>query len=108
MVPSWSNHCIDYYPLARHGAGFSAERVELVRGSEFFRPTCMTPGVNNTFYLADWVFSAYTIHNRGRLWKLEIDPARASVPLRRDLDQRRKTIRGQQQPQLRLPLLLAS
>jgi putative membrane-bound dehydrogenase-like protein len=75
IIPSWSNHCIDYYPLARRGAGFTSKRIELVHGSEFFRPVCMTPSRNNTFYLTDWVFSAYAIHNRGRLWKLEIDPA---------------------------------
>lgn len=73
MIPSWSNHCIDYYPLTRRGAGFTAERIELVRGSEFFRPVCMTSGHDDTFYLTDWVFSAYAIHKRGRLWKLEID-----------------------------------
>jgi len=78
MIPSWSNHCIDYYPLSRRGAGFTAQRVELVRGSEFFRPVCMAAGAKNTFYLTDWVFSAYTIHSRGRLWKLEIDPAQAT------------------------------
>jgi len=73
MIPSWSNHCIDYYPLTRRGAGFTAERIELVRGGEFFRPVCMTSGHDDTFYLTDWVFSAYAIHKRGRLWKLEID-----------------------------------
>ena len=79
MIPSWSNHCIDYYPLSRHGAGFTAQRIELVRGSEFFRPVCMAQGSQkNTFYLTDWVFSAYTIHNRGRLWKLEVDPKQAT------------------------------
>ena len=78
LIPSWSNHRIDYYPLTRRGAGFTAERVEIVRGGEHFRPVCMTPARNNAFYLTDWVFSAYTIHRRGRLWKLEIDPAKAA------------------------------
>lgn len=80
MIPSWSNHCIDYFPLKRQGAGFTSHRVELLRGSDFFRPVCMTQGTGQTltFYLTDWVFSSYPVHARGRLWKLEIDPAKAS------------------------------
>jgi putative heme-binding domain-containing protein len=78
MLPSWSSHCIDYFPLVRKGAGYTAQRVELLRGSDFFRPTCMAPGPDGAFYLTDWVFSSYPIHGRGRLWKLEIDRATAA------------------------------
>ena len=78
MVPSWSDHCINYYPLTRQGAGYTSRRVELLRGGEYFRPTCLTRGADGTFYVCDWVFSSYELHGRGRLWKLEIDPARAT------------------------------
>ena len=78
MIPSWSNHCIDYFPLTRKGAGYTASRIELVRGGEYFRPTCMAPGPDGAFYFNDWVFSSYPIHRRGRLWKLEIDQTKAS------------------------------
>ena len=78
LIPSWSNHCIDYFPLHRQGAGYTSTRVELLRGSDFFRPTCMTMGKDGAFYFNDWVFSSYPIHGRGRLWKLEIDHAAAS------------------------------
>lgn len=77
MIPSWSEHSIDYYPLTRQGAGYSSERVPLVRGSDFFRPVCMARGPDGAFYLTDWVFSSYPIHGRGRLWKLEIDNAQS-------------------------------
>ena len=77
MIPSWSNHCIDYFPLIRKGAGYTSQRVELVRGSDFFRPVCLAPGPDGSFYLTDWVFSSYQLHGRGRLWKLEIDPHKA-------------------------------
>jgi len=73
MIPSWSNHCIDFFPLYRKGAGYTSERIELLRGSDFFRPVCMAPGPDGAFYLTDWVFSSYELHSRGRLWKLEID-----------------------------------
>lgn len=78
LVPSWSNHCIDYFPLARKGAGYTAGRVELLRGSDFFRPTCLATGPDGAFYFNDWVFSSYPIHGRGRLWKLEIERSKAA------------------------------
>jgi putative membrane-bound dehydrogenase-like protein len=78
MIPSWSNHCIDYFPLTRKGAGYTSQRTELLRGSDFFRPTCMAVGPDGAFYLNDWVFSSYPIHGRGRLWKLEIDKSKAT------------------------------
>ncbi len=87
MIPSWSNHCIDYFPLIRQGAGYTSKRIELLRGSDFFRPVCMAAVPvkaladdsldRETFYLTDWVFSSYQLHSRGRLWKLEIDKANA-------------------------------
>lgn len=73
MIPSWSDHRIDYYPLKRRGAGFTSERITLVSGSDNFRPVCMARGPDGAFYLTDWVFSSYPIHGRGRLWKLEIE-----------------------------------
>lgn len=73
MIPSWSDHSIDYFPLTRKGAGYTSERIPLVKGSDFFRPVCMAQGLDGAFYLTDWVFSSYPIHGRGRLWKLEIE-----------------------------------
>ncbi|MDH4455148.1 MAG: c-type cytochrome [Verrucomicrobiota bacterium] len=78
MIPSWSDHSIDYFPLTRKGAGYTSERIPLVRGSDFFRPTCMAVGPDGAFYMNDWVFSSYPIHGRGRLWKVEIDPSKAN------------------------------
>ncbi|WP_395743648.1 PVC-type heme-binding CxxCH protein [Prosthecobacter sp.] len=78
LIPSWSDHSVDYFPLTRQGAGYKSERIPLVKGSDFFRPTCMAVGPDGAFYLNDWVFSSYPIHKRGRLWKLEIDPAKAA------------------------------
>jgi putative membrane-bound dehydrogenase-like protein len=78
LIPSWSNHCIDYFPLTRKGAGYTSQRIELLHGSDFFRPTCMAVGPDGAFYLNDWVFSSYPIHGRGRLWKLEIDKSKAT------------------------------
>ena len=73
VIPSWSDHSIDYFPLTRKGAGYTSERIPLVKGSDFFRPVCMAQGPDGAFYLTDWVFSSYPIHGHGRLWKLEIE-----------------------------------
>lgn len=78
LIPSWSDHRIEYYPLTRAGAGYTSDRIALVEGSDFFRPTGMAKGPDGAFYVNDWVFSSYPIHGRGRLWKLEIDPAAAT------------------------------
>lgn len=78
LIPSWSDHRIEYYPLTRTGAGYHSDRIVLVEGSDFFRPTGMTEGPDGAFYFNDWVFSSYPIHGKGRLWKLEIDAAAAT------------------------------
>jgi putative heme-binding domain-containing protein len=77
MIPSWSNHCIDYYPLRWQGATLQAQRLELLRGSDMFRPTGMVRKNDREYYFADWVSPSYELHGMGRLWKLTIDPDRA-------------------------------
>lgn len=81
IVPSWTDNRIDFYPLRRKGASFTAERVVLLEGGHNFRPVCIAPGTANaksiTFYFTDWVFVSYQLHGKGRLWKLEIDPQQA-------------------------------
>jgi len=77
MIPSWSNHCIDYFPLRWQGATLEAQRIELLRGSDMFRPTGMVRKNDREYYFADWVSPSYELHGMGRLWKLQIDPDRA-------------------------------
>jgi hypothetical protein len=78
LVPSWSNYRVDFFALQRKGAGYTAQRVELLRGSDFFRPVGLARGPDGAFYLTDWVFTSYPLHGKGRLWKLEVDPLRAT------------------------------
>ena len=78
IVPSWADNRIDFFPLQEAGASYRAERVEIVRGSEFFRPTCIKQVSPHTFFLTDWVFGSYELHGQGRIWKLEIDPVAAT------------------------------
>ncbi len=78
VVPSWTDHRIDFYPLSAHGASFSTKRITLVEGGRQFRPTCIVQASPTVFYLTDWVFGSYKLHGYGRVWKLEIDPDDAS------------------------------
>ncbi|MFP6897973.1 MAG: PVC-type heme-binding CxxCH protein [Roseibacillus sp.] len=77
LVPSWSDNRIDFFPLKSKGASYETKRVQLLGGTDYFRPTCIAQGPDGAFYLTDWVYTAYEVHQRGRLWKLEIDPAQA-------------------------------
>ena len=90
LIPSWSDHSVDYYPLNRKGAGYTSERIKLLKGSDFFRPTCMVAAGKGVYYFNDWVFSSYPIHKRGRLWKLEIGDApqikKANDPLTKEAE----------------------
>lgn len=81
LVPSWSDHRIDFFRLRANGASFEAERMLLVQGGRYFRPGCIasadaaSDGNRSTrkWYLSDWVDGRYQAHGFGRLWKLEID-----------------------------------
>jgi len=75
---SWTDHRIDYFPLQPHGMSFKSERIPLVTGGNMFRPTCVARASEGVYYFADWVFGSYPIHQRGRVWKLEIDAKAAS------------------------------
>ncbi len=77
IASSWTDHRIDFFPLQRRGASYTSERVAIVTGGEMFRPTCIARAAEGIYYFADWVFGSYPLHQRGRVWKLEIDPALA-------------------------------
>ncbi len=81
LVPSWSDHRIDFFLLRRKGASFAADRMALVHGGQYFRPGCIASAGSAqngserklTWFLTDWVDGRYQAHGYGRLWKLEID-----------------------------------
>ncbi|MBI1312514.1 c-type cytochrome [bacterium] len=89
IATTWTDHRIDFYPLQRKGASFTATRVVLAQGGNNFRPVCITrfgdlrgtgqaeaaPSVPDTatFYFTDWVLVNYQLHGKGRVWRLDID-----------------------------------
>lgn len=91
LVPSWSDHRIDFYPLTPQGASFTSKPIILVKGSRYFRPSCIAADPASTkqkrvFYLCDWVDGRYQAHGYGRLWKLEIDLKKATWVGKMDLE----------------------
>lgn len=82
LVPSWSDHRIDFFRLKPHGASYSADRIQLVHGGRYFRPGCIAAAGDQTsgpftWYLTDWVDGRYQSHGFGRLWKLTVTPEEA-------------------------------
>ncbi|MBG85447.1 MAG: hypothetical protein CMO80_00910 [Verrucomicrobiales bacterium] len=79
LIPSWGDHSIDFFPLERKGASYSATRIELAKGTRYFRPTCIAASEYDSsrdikvWYLTDWVDGSYNVHGFGRIWKLEVD-----------------------------------
>ena len=84
IVTSWTENRIDFYPLIRKGHSYESHRVVLASGSRDFRPTCIAASRSNgesqslkTFYFTDWTIGSYQLHGRGRVWRLEVDTAKA-------------------------------
>lgn len=86
LVPSWSDHRIDFFRLRPHGASYTADRIQLVHGGRYFRPGCIaadrsapqnSSSHQHTWYLTDWVDGRYNAHGFGRLWKLTVDSEQA-------------------------------
>lgn len=79
IIPSWGDHSIDFFPLTQKGASYTATRIELAKGTRYFRPTCIAAAEHastekkKVWYLTDWVDGSYNVHGFGRIWKLEID-----------------------------------
>lgn len=86
LVPSWGDHRIDFMPLTRHGASYTAKQITIVKGGRYFRPACIARAPSSdaagaehqTWFLTDWVDGRYDAHGFGRLWKLEIDLRQAA------------------------------
>jgi putative membrane-bound dehydrogenase-like protein len=93
VATTWTDHRIDFYPLQRKGASFTATRVVLAQGGNNFRPVCIARAGDlrgtgeasaasrlsgtATFFFTDWVKVNYQLHGTGRIWRLDIDLEKA-------------------------------
>jgi putative membrane-bound dehydrogenase-like protein len=76
LVSSWGDYRVEFYPLVVKGASLTAERQVIVQGTETFRPVAFALAPDGSVYFTDWVDRDYSVHGKGRIWKLSSkDPA---------------------------------
>ena len=73
-VTSWGDYRLERYRLKPRGASFSAEREIVVQGDADFRPTGLAVAPDGSLYFSDWVDRSYPVHQKGRLWRLQLPP----------------------------------
>ena len=70
LCTSWGVHAIERYRLTRRGASFSSVPETIVRGDRNFRPVGIALAPDGSLYISDWVDRAYSVHGKGRIWRL--------------------------------------
>ena len=70
LVTSWGDHALEIYRPKPFGASVRAEREILAQGDEWFRPVGIAAATNGDVYFTDWVDRDYSVHRKGRIWKL--------------------------------------
>jgi putative membrane-bound dehydrogenase-like protein len=78
LVTSWGDYRVEVYRLASQGASLRGEREIVVQGDEMFRPVAFAAAPDGAIYFTDWVDRDYSVHSKGRVWKL------SSIAERRD------------------------
>ncbi len=81
MVTSWGDNQIEAYKLVSKGASVTlGERSVLVRGDAGFRPACFAVGPDGSVFVTDWADREYSVHGKGRIWKLSAkEPAKVKA-----------------------------
>ncbi|MHB1559287.1 MAG: PVC-type heme-binding CxxCH protein, partial [Isosphaeraceae bacterium] len=79
LVTSWGDHRLERYDLEPHGATFRASMKPVVVGGDDFRPVGLAVAPDGSIYFSDWVDQSYTLHGKGRLWRLRRKPDSAHV-----------------------------
>jgi putative membrane-bound dehydrogenase-like protein len=70
LVTSWGDHTIQRFELKEKGASFTSTPVDVVRGGEDFRPVGIAQAADGSVYVTDWVDKSYTLHGKGKLWRI--------------------------------------
>jgi putative heme-binding domain-containing protein len=85
LVTSWGDHALEIYRLKPQGASVRAEREVLAQGDEWFRPVGIAAAPDGDIYFTDWVDSDYSVHRKGRIWRLNAKErvTRTSKPIAR-------------------------
>jgi putative membrane-bound dehydrogenase-like protein len=74
LVTSWGDHRIERYDPQPLGASFRATMKPVVVGGADFRPVGIAVAPDGSLYISDWVDESYTLHGKGRIWRLRAKP----------------------------------
>ena len=80
LVTSWGDHRIERYDLQPHGASFRSSMKPVVVGGDDFRPVGIAVAADGSLYVSDWVDKSYTLHGKGRIWRLRANPDSGASP----------------------------
>lgn len=81
LVTSWGDHRIDRFVLKPRGSSFQSLAEPLITGGAGFRPVGLACGPDGSLYCTDWVLQDYTLHLRGRIWRISGVEAAKEPPL---------------------------
>ncbi len=70
LSTSWGDHRIEAFKLEPRGASFVAQMKPLVTGGENFRPVGIAIAPDGSVFFSDWVDKSYSLHGKGRVWRL--------------------------------------
>lgn len=92
LVTSWGDHRIEFYRPVPSGASVRAQRVSVVQGDETFRPVAFAAAPDGAVYFTDWVDRDYSVHGKGRIWKLSSTAATSKPPKPRPTRERERML----------------
>ncbi len=75
LVTSWGDYRVDLFRPEPSGAGMMARYRPFVIGGPNFRPVDVAVGPDGAVYVTDWVLRDYTIHGKGKIWKIQAKTA---------------------------------
>lgn len=79
FVTSWGDYRLDVVTPKPRGASFGGTLKTVVQGGDDFRPVCLAVGPDGSLYFTDWVKKDYTLHKRGKVWRLSTKDRKPSV-----------------------------
>lgn len=70
-VTSWGDNRIERYRVESKGASISAAPTVAVVGDTMFRPVDLAVAPDGSLYVTDWVDRSYSVHRKGRIWRIK-------------------------------------
>lgn len=75
LITEWGDSTLSWFRLKSQGASFTASREVVIRGDTNFRPACLAAAPDGSVYLTDWADREYSVHQKGRIWRISPTPS---------------------------------